>query len=245
MKRILPCLLVLCSTAYGQLKPKDTYTVNVNYPDYMVKASVLYNNPRLNSKEALTYYWYTSNKIMQTRGGFDGRILDGPYTSYYMSNNLKEKGIFKSGLKNGEWISWFENGQIREISHWKNGLKSGTDKVFGADGKLQTQTDYRNDKIDGYQLSYEGDKISARKKYRKGVEQVAKVKPAKVEKEKPAASSEKKKDHYLFKKKEQKVEKSKPAQEQKKEKQTLKQRWKALFKKKDKKDKKEKSGAAK
>lgn len=71
-------LLLLCSNVvFGQMKPKETYTIYVNYPDYSIKATVSNTVKKIDVKESLLYYWYSSNKILETKGGYEGKILDG------------------------------------------------------------------------------------------------------------------------------------------------------------------------
>jgi len=101
MKNLFYLLLVLTNTMFAQYKPKETYTVYINYPDYSIRANVSNTDKKVEAKETLTYSWYASNKMLQTKGGYEGKILDGPYISFYLSGNLKEKGTFKMGLKNG------------------------------------------------------------------------------------------------------------------------------------------------
>jgi len=255
--KLLSLFLMVCSTvAFGQIKPKDTYTVNVNYPDRIVKASVLYNNPKFTTDKSLTYFWYSSNRIMETKGGFDGRILDGLYTAYYISNSLKEKGCFKNGLRDGEWLQWFENGELRELTTWKKGKKQGISKSFNEKGKLISEASFKKDQLNGYQLVYENDKIISKKKFKAGTEQLPKVKKEKAPKaattnENKSGDATSKKEHRsLFKKKPRKdapakVE-NKQSEKNKKEtktskepktKKTFGEKFRALFKKKDKAEK--------
>src|SRR3954463_14354625 len=94
-------LLSLCLAVpvCAQDRQKGSYTVYLNNATGSIKAEVVFENKKVKAKEELTYSWYASNKIFETRGGYDGRMLDGPYTSYYLSDNLKEKGVFKNGVK--------------------------------------------------------------------------------------------------------------------------------------------------
>src|SRR6202012_31644 len=122
----------------------------------------------------LTYYWYASNKIMQTNGGYAGKVLNGKYTSFYLTGNLKEKGIFKNGVKNGKWVAWYDDGKIKEISVWQKGLKKGYSKEFDTEGELISKVKYKNGKQNGYQIIYSDGKVSDKKKFRNGVEIVKK-----------------------------------------------------------------------
>ena len=174
--KYLIVLLLFTNTVFGQMKPKETYTIYVNYPDYSIKATVSNNVKKIDVKESLLYYWYSSNKILETEGGYEGKILDGPYTSFYLSSNLKEKGQFKKGLKNGEWITWFEGGKIHEISTWKKGLKCGVFKTFDDKGNLIIESNYADGKLNGYQTEYKDEKVIGKKRFKKGLEIIPKEK---------------------------------------------------------------------
>ena len=170
MRTFLFVFLFFTFPAMAQLKPKQSYPVYVNYSDYSVKTAVLNTSGKINVKQPLTYFWYSSNKIMDTQGGFDGKVLHGFYTSFYLSGNLKEKGAFKKGLKNGTWTSWYENGKIKENKHWKNGLQVHTSNSFNDTGALVLQQKFRNGKLHGTQTTYENGKITATHQYKRGME---------------------------------------------------------------------------
>jgi hypothetical protein len=176
IKNIFWFLLICMNSTFAQLKQKDSYVVYINYPDYTVKTTVSNSTKRLDVKESLTYYWYASNKIIQTKGDYDGKIIDGPYTSFYLSNNLKEKGNFKNGLKDGKWISWYENGKINEIMNWKKGAKSGEYKKFDSDEFLRVSAHYKNDQLNGKKTTYSNGKIAEETNYKQGTEVVKRQK---------------------------------------------------------------------
>lgn len=170
-------LLICVNASFAQLiKPKDSYVVYINYPDYTIKTSVSNTTKKHKVDEELTYYWYASNKIMATKGDFDGKLIDGPYVSFYLSSNLKEKGNFKNGLKMGKWISWYENGKIDEITYWSNGKKSGSYKKFNEDESLSISANYKNDKLKGTKTEYVDGQITSQKKYKRGKEIIKKEK---------------------------------------------------------------------
>jgi hypothetical protein len=187
--------LLLNLSALAQNRQRGSYTVYLNNPSGSIKAEVVFENKPLKAKEELTYSWYASNKIMETRGGYDGRMLDGAYTSYYLSDNLKEQGVYKNGLKDEEWKAWFENGKLKEISNWDDGVKSGVYKKFDSRGNLVTQSYYRNGKLNGYEILYEGEKIISKKKYKRGEEIIPKAKKV-IQKD----SAETRKGFHLFRK---------------------------------------------
>lgn len=170
MRKFLFLILLITNFSFAQMKQKEISTVYLNYPDYTIKTDILSAKKKIATKENLTYYWFASNKVMETKGGYDGKILSGSYTSFYLSSNLKEKGSFKNGLKNGEWITWYENGKINEIITWRKGIKAGRYKNNDNNGNLISEACYKNDKLNGYQMKYKDGKITEKRKYKNGVE---------------------------------------------------------------------------
>lgn len=148
------------------------YTININKPDTIIRAEVMAQRSSALADKDLTYYWYANvaNTIIQTKGGFDGKLLHGAYTSFYGNNNLKEKGKFDNGIKNGEWIKWYSNGAINEVSHWRLGMKNGRYKLYNEQGEQMLGAHFRNDKMEGTVKTYQNGKVLSRKKYRNGQE---------------------------------------------------------------------------
>ncbi|HEY2583461.1 MAG TPA: hypothetical protein VGI43_16735 [Mucilaginibacter sp.] len=123
MKRILTILLFLLSgSVYAQKYPDlGLDKVRIVEPDKVIVAEI---NPVLagqGTKSDRFYYWYSSNKIHFSQGGYSGKLLNGLYTEFYPNKNLKEQGAFKKGLKDGAWKSWNEDGTLNQISKWRNG----------------------------------------------------------------------------------------------------------------------------
>src|SRR4051812_435661 len=50
-----------------------------------------------------SYYWYGSNAVHITQGGYSGKLLHGKYQEYYPDKSLREQGEFQKGLKEGTW----------------------------------------------------------------------------------------------------------------------------------------------
>jgi hypothetical protein len=68
------------------------------------------------------YFWYYSNTIHSTQGGFNGQLLNGHYVALYRDKNLKEEGNFKRGLKDGEWKTWNPKGDLTSVANWNEGV---------------------------------------------------------------------------------------------------------------------------
>ncbi len=188
-----------------------SFNITVNFPDYTVKTQMLSHNKKLDAKSELTYMWYASQKIMETKGGFDGKLIHGSYRSFYLNNQLKEQGVIKYGLKSKTWKYWYSNGAIKESITWKNGVKCGVYCIYNDDGKLMAKSNFKNDKLDGRFYTYDNNgNILEKKKYKDGVEVLKKVK---VKKERTVDTLEKPKKEARRKK--EKILRKKPAEKTK------------------------------
>lgn len=183
--------LFIVFISYSQ-KKKDVQLLTVNYPTETIKTEVLQGVPTFKAEEELSYSWYKSNKILETIGGYDGKILHGKYSSNYLNNALKEKGIYKKGLKVGRWIKWYSDGKIMEIVNWKNGKRHGVYKYFDDKGMLVTEANYTKGKLNGKVISYLGGKQVSIKKYRNDRELIPRAKKIKVIKVKQTSKDLKK-----------------------------------------------------
>jgi len=106
--------------------------------------------PRLNK----FYYWYKANAIHFTQGGFDGKLLHGQYTAFYLNNQLYKKGEFKKGLKEGKWTEWYPNGLIKKIEYWDNGFKIKTESLYNDKGEIEVVSRYKNNQLHGKTIKY-------------------------------------------------------------------------------------------
>jgi hypothetical protein len=100
-------------------------------------------------KDKRFYYWYTSNQLNITQGGYSGRLLDGDFKSFYAHKNIKEHGEFKKGLKSGIWKSWYPNGVLQQKVAWSYGNKNGTFQEFDAKGRLSREGYYKANELHG------------------------------------------------------------------------------------------------
>jgi hypothetical protein len=180
MIRLILLVAFISNSLFAQKQLGETQTVYINYPDYTVKASVFSEFKKVSTKDTLTYHWYASNKILKTQGGFDGKLLNGGYTSFYLTNNLREKGNFKNGLKVGTWSTWFENGKLKETSCWKMGVKNGELKQFDEKGNPKLILNYKNGQLNGDYIQYSKDTILLKKKFKNGQEVTPKPKKIKT-----------------------------------------------------------------
>ena len=145
-----------------------TYIVYINYSDYSVHASVLFDSRKIHPKIGYNYYWYSDNDIKQTDGGFDGKLLHGEYKSFYLYKNLKEQGNFSYGLKQGLWKTWYDNGKIHELIHYKNSLEHGSYEKYDESGNLISKSNFKNGTRNGKMFFYQNGKIDSIVNYKNG-----------------------------------------------------------------------------
>lgn len=90
------------------------------------------------------YYWFKSQKVLNTQGGSSGSLLHGDYESFYKNNQLAEKGLFKKGLKDGTWKSWNQNGILIHQENWSKGTQIGKQLYYNQDGLIQKTIIYKS-----------------------------------------------------------------------------------------------------
>jgi hypothetical protein len=153
--------------AMGQYSSKDflTHKIIVNHDNYTVVAYVKPTHKIYVESDRL-YYWFSTNLIKSTQGGYSGKLLNGRYQEFFLNKSLKEWGAFNAGLKTGKWKSWDEGGKLKEEYYWDSGKKNGTYSKYDSLGRLAEKGKYRNDLLNGKQAVMIGDssKISYFKK---------------------------------------------------------------------------------
>jgi hypothetical protein len=238
---------IICLHANKPSYPK-TYIHYLNDKDGNIKVSVLSIKVNVKPKEDLIYFWFHYNQVMSTRGGYDGYLLHGEYTSFYVNNNLKEKGIYKNGLREGKWMTWYENGSVKEISWYKHGMKHGHYELYNELGQMMVKTNFCANKIHGRMRTFSNNKVQDQKKFRHGKEVVKKSRTKKIdniENKLPAEDKEQKKTDEKIKrelKKKSKQDKKTRQSEKKsetkpkaeKEKKSFKEKLRSIFKKRSK-----------
>lgn len=130
------------------------FNITVNYENYTVKTQMLSQPKTMSVNNDKVYLWYASQKIMETKGGFDGKLIHGTYRAFYLNNQLKEKGQIKYGLRHKEWKYWYPDGKLKEVINWKNGVKNGKYFLYNDYGQLMAQSHFKDDKLDGRFYTY-------------------------------------------------------------------------------------------
>lgn len=173
---LLCCFWMLPSYAqkYHDPTKAKNYAIIVNAENETVNTQVLRLKRRIKPCTNRTYYWYSSQKITETVGGFGGKLLHGTYTAFYLNDQLKEKGNFYYGLKNKCWKCWYPDGKLKEVITWKKGRKHGYYALYNDFGELMAEGNFRNDKLNGTFTTYgAGHKVLEKKKYKNGTEQIS------------------------------------------------------------------------
>jgi len=194
-----------------------SFNITVNYENYTVKTQMLKDSKKITPNVNLTYHWYTSQKIMETKGGYDGKLLHGYYHSFYLNNQLFESGEFKYGIKSSEWKNWYPDGKLKEVTNWRDGKKNGNYSLYNIDGDLIATGKFKNDVLNGKFKTYDKNgKVILTQEYKNGnliVKELKKVK--KTESRDSSSTIKNKKGHTIFfKKKKSKTEiESKPKED--------------------------------
>ncbi|MBC7747644.1 MAG: hypothetical protein H7Z76_03520 [Methylotenera sp.] len=188
MKVIFTCFALFFSfLTLAQRKLLNQLELNriiINTPDSTIFAETLNSKKKIKIYDSKWYYWYKSDKIRITRGGYDGRLLSGDYKQFYHNHNLQSKGKFKKGLKSGRWKIWFANGELKEATYWRKGYKSGRFVQFDSTGFLRKKGKYKADKFNGKIYTYETDGSFqvTNESVKKRSKKVVNVKPQKKDK---------------------------------------------------------------
>jgi hypothetical protein len=131
MNRLITILLFFVyGSVYSQKYPDlGLDKVRIVEPDKIIVAEINPVSVERSIKSGLFYYWYSSNGIHVSQGGYSGKLLNGIYNEFYPNKNLKEQGNFKKGLKDGTWKDWNEDGTLIQVCDWRNGVNVQKDTV--------------------------------------------------------------------------------------------------------------------
>lgn len=200
LSRLSLLCLMLCVNNIVHAQDNLTKEVQLNNGGNQVRTEIFVNEKKVKVDNNVTYFWFKAREIHFSQGGYAGNLLNGEFSEFYPSEQLKEKGTFKNGLKNGEWKSWFENGILKEISYWRNGYIVGKRTEYNEEGKIIFEGNYSSGKLSGTVITVDENGNETITKYKKGVAKIKKIKRQKTE---PVSvdekeSGEKKKKGKLF-----------------------------------------------
>ena len=147
------------------------FNITVNFDDYTVKTQMLSYEKKLRTNNERVYLWYTSQRIVETYGGYDGKLLHGRYQAFYLNYQLKESGEIHYGLKRGKWKYWYPDGHLKEEIYWHDGVKSGQYLLYNEEGRLMAKGRFKKDRLDGSFNTYSKDgTVLEKKTYKNGIE---------------------------------------------------------------------------
>lgn len=118
---MIHALLLLSSP----VSASKTEQIRIGQEDGYAEVHVLVSTKVKRSYPNRSYYWLKGTDLIITTGGWSGRLLHGPFISYYDNGQLKNQGELKHGLKSGEWREWDRSGNLIRITSFKNGLLHG------------------------------------------------------------------------------------------------------------------------
>lgn len=151
------CTADLCAQNIKDFTIATTNRVYVQYTDSTVEAFCYRGEKKIKTRDNLLYYWYAAQQIKHTRGGYEGKILHGPYTMFYYNKDLLAKGNFKYGLKQGEWKTWHQGGEVKSKERWKKGILIGKAYYYNRKGIIQRESRINPTSGKGYIREYTED----------------------------------------------------------------------------------------
>ena len=119
----------------------------LNFPDSTLTIYVLSESKDIKADEEKYYFWYRAGEVKYNKGGFDGKLLTGPYKVFYSDLNLKVSGEFKDGLKINRWTTWYDNGEKNTVSHYKKGVLHGKYTRYSETGQVLNTAIYKKGKL--------------------------------------------------------------------------------------------------
>lgn len=189
--KILGFLILVTFQIYAQ--DKKTYKLDIN-SNHETKVNTFYTNTERKKIDKTTiYYWTLKREIHSTQGGYSGRLLQGGYTEYFASNQLKLKGQLKLGVRVNEWNFWHENGILKKSINYKNGKIHGRVIQYNLLGKPILFENYKNGTKHGQFIKVINDTLSYSEKYKNGQLKVSKRELSKPSLKIKNATKEKKK----------------------------------------------------
>ncbi len=170
MKRVVFLILIVFGTKAPAQKLPDfgTNRIRISADDRIIQAELLPLNSDPQAETDQLYYWYSSNKIHTTQGGYSGRLLNGHYIEYFLNKNIKEEGVFKKGLKDGVWKVWDESGTLQQSITWKGGVKQGNFVTFDKKGAIKQQGKYSKNLLMGTVTTFDTAGKATAAKYKEG-----------------------------------------------------------------------------
>jgi antitoxin component YwqK of YwqJK toxin-antitoxin module len=147
--KLLVLLLLIPGALLAQKLPQVGTSVRIIESDKTIVAEIRAVNSTPGMDPEKIYYWYGSNNIHHTQGGYSGHLLNGTYSEFYLNKNLKEQGTYVKGLKSGAWKTWSENGILKQLFTYDKGAKSGPFYLYDDLGKVMQAGNYEENELNG------------------------------------------------------------------------------------------------
>ncbi|OKS87283.1 toxin-antitoxin system YwqK family antitoxin [Mucilaginibacter polytrichastri] len=168
MKKLILLLLLPVSALAQKMPDMGLNKIRITEQDQTIVAEIEPVSGDIAIQDNKLYFWYSSNGIHTTQGGYSGRVLNGLYTAYYYNKNLKEQGEFKKGLKDGTWKTWNESGKLSKELTWKKGTMDGNFTLYDEAGNLKQTGRYQDNLLEGQSVLYLGKDSTKTIKYHHG-----------------------------------------------------------------------------
>lgn len=104
------------------------------------------NDQAIRVNDTVFYYWFKSQKVHRSKGGYAGKLLHGTYNKFYFDGQIQEKGSFKKGVKIDKWYTWYENGELESFYNYKKGFKHGRYFLYNSDGSIAERGKFKKNK---------------------------------------------------------------------------------------------------
>ena len=168
-------------TVNAQKEKEDYITreITLNYPDSIIKMTILTNKVTVKTDPSIYYYWFESNDLNKNQGGYSGRLLHGIFQVYDINNHLLTQGNFKKGTKSGVWKYWNKLGNLLYMEEWSGGKLNGDYTKYNNDGSVSIKAKYRDNRLHGKMYIYLNGKVTI-EKYKNGKKQEKTKKPEKT-----------------------------------------------------------------
>jgi antitoxin component YwqK of YwqJK toxin-antitoxin module len=151
-------------TATKQFNDKD----NLAEVTYFASNGKVISKGMMNGKDNIgewVYYHKDSKQIMTLEHYNNKGQLDGESLVYYNGGQLAEKRQFKANKLHGKATWFYENGKEMKIYHYVDGILQGEAKFFKAEGDLEIEGQYKNDKKDGIWKYYKDGVLTEEKDF--------------------------------------------------------------------------------
>jgi len=201
MKFYTTLLLVLVHLGlYTQAQPEEKIEIKAINRQFIKRKDTTYRfyaiipEQPVKTRPDRTYYWYKSDTILSSAGGYDGRLLDGSFRVFYPDKNLEEDGMFGNGLRTGEWKTWYPGGKIHSVIHWNDGLRDGAFTEYDLQGRKAKEGSYKKDLLSGKIKEFDADGSVSVIEYKEGKPVLPKQKTVDKPSDKPVKEGKKKKE---------------------------------------------------